>query len=128
MISDKWELPFEEFLDVTKFVIKWPSTQIGEGLLTYLRSLPDSTVQAYMDEIRRIRCWYFYPPKSLDIQGHLQRQHKVCPEENGQDALRGVFKILQLKRRRSKSSPRSFYFRDATGKLQRVGANLEPLR
>ena len=54
MISDKWELPFEDyfgfvsrcgvcfdrfslqfigtlkdFLDVTRFVIKWPSTQIG---------------------------------------------------------------------------------------------------
>ncbi|CAE7442355.1 unnamed protein product [Symbiodinium sp. CCMP2592] len=64
MISDKWELPFEDFLDVTRFVIKWPSTQIGPQLLSYLRSLPDSVVQNYMDEAERIRCWYFYPPKA----------------------------------------------------------------
>ncbi|CAK9000207.1 unnamed protein product [Durusdinium trenchii] len=64
MISDKWELPFEDFLDVTRFVIKWPSTQIGPQLIAYLRSLPDSTVQEYMDEAKKIRCWYFYPPKA----------------------------------------------------------------
>ncbi|CAK9000200.1 unnamed protein product [Durusdinium trenchii] len=66
MISDKWELPFEDFLDVTRFVIKWPSTQIGPQLIAYLRSLPDSTVQEYMDEAKKIRCWYFYPPKARD--------------------------------------------------------------
>lgn len=128
VISDKWELPFEDFLDVTKFVIKWPSTQIGPGLLLYLRSLPDSEVQLYMDEIRRVRCWYFYPPKSLDIRGALQRQHKLCPEERGQDALKGVMRQLEAKRRKSKSSVRSFYFRDGRGQLQRVDEELRPLR
>merc|ERR1711971_708116 len=66
MLSDKWELPFEDFLDVTKFVIKWPSTQIGQQLISYLRSLPDAVVQAYMDEAERVRCWYFYSPKKID--------------------------------------------------------------
>ncbi|CAK9000208.1 unnamed protein product [Durusdinium trenchii] len=65
MISDKWELPFEDFLDVTRFVIKWPSTQIGPQLIAYLRSLPDSTVQEYMDEAGRPQSFrYFYPPKA----------------------------------------------------------------
>ncbi|CAE7896464.1 unnamed protein product [Symbiodinium sp. KB8] len=57
MISDKWELPFEDFLDVTRFVIKWPSTQIGPQLLSYLRSLPDSVVQNYMDEAAALCYW-----------------------------------------------------------------------
>ena len=53
---------------MTRFVIKWPSTQIGPQrldslvatlivpslrLISYLRSLPDSLVQEYMDEVRR---------------------------------------------------------------------------
>ncbi|CAJ1425637.1 unnamed protein product [Effrenium voratum] len=87
MISDKWELPFEDFLDVTRFVIKWPSTQIGSQLIAYLRSLPDHIVQEYMEEAKRVRCWYFYPPKKLDVRSNLQRQHKVCPEENGQEPI-----------------------------------------
>ncbi|CAK9031777.1 Probable glucuronoxylan glucuronosyltransferase F8H (FRA8 homolog) (Protein FRAGILE FIBER 8 homolog) [Durusdinium trenchii] len=115
MISDKWELPFEDFLDVTRFVIKWPSTQIGPQLIAYLRSLPDSTVQEYMDEAKKIRCWYFYPPKKLDVRSHLQRQHGVCPEGMGQDAFRGIRRILRRRRRKSRTSTKAFYFKDATG-------------
>eukprot|EP00933_Yihiella_yeosuensis_P021783 TRINITY_DN17190_c1_g1_i1.p1 TRINITY_DN17190_c1_g1~~TRINITY_DN17190_c1_g1_i1.p1 ORF type:complete len:580 (-),score=97.42 TRINITY_DN17190_c1_g1_i1:131-1870(-) len=126
VISDKWELPFEDFLDVTKFVIKWPSHQIGQQLLSYLRSLPDSVVQSYMDEMEKIRCWYFYPPKKLDVRGNLQRRHGICPEELGQDAFRGMLKILEKRLRRSKTSSKSFFFKDASGKLQTVDANLTP--
>jgi len=128
MISDKWELPFEDFLDVTRFVIKWPSTQIGPQLLSYLRSLPDSVVQNYMDEAERIRCWYFYPPKKLDVRAHLQRQHRVCPAEDGQDAFRGILRILQRRLRRSRTSSKAFYFKDANGQLRYVDSALRPLQ
>lgn len=128
MISDKWELPFEDFLDVTRFVIKWPSTQIGPQLINYLRSLPESLVQEYMDEAKRIRCWYFYPPKKLDVRSHLQRQHGVCPEEDGQDAFQGILRILQRRMRKSRTSSKIFYFKDATGKLRYVDTDLQPLQ
>lgn len=127
IISDKWELPFEDFLDVTRFVIKWPSTQVGPQLLSYLRSLPNTTVQRYMDEVRRVRCWYFYPPRKLDVRWHLQRQHGVCAEQNRQDAFRGVLRQLLAKRRRTRSSPKTFFFRDASGRLLRTDADLRPL-
>ncbi|CAK9000206.1 unnamed protein product [Durusdinium trenchii] len=128
MISDKWELPFEDFLDVTRFVIKWPSTQIGPQLIAYLRSLPDSTVQEYMDEAKKIRCWYFYPPKKLDVRSHLQRQHGVCPEGMGQDAFRGIRRILRRRRRKSRTSTKAFYFKDATGQLRYVDTDLRALQ
>lgn len=128
MISDKWELPFEDFLDVTRFVIKWPSTQIGPQLLSYLGSLPDSVVQNYMDEAERIRCWYFYPPKKLDVRAHLQRQHRVCPAEDGQDAFRGILRILQRRLRRSRTSSKAFYFKDANGHLRYVDSELRRLQ
>eukprot|EP00971_Amphidinium_carterae_P070035 1385809-Amphidinium_carterae.1 len=71
ILSDKWELPFEDFLDVTQAVIKWPSTQIGPQLISYLRSLPDAVVQSYMDAIARVRCWYFYTPRTATNILHL---------------------------------------------------------
>jgi len=128
VISDRWELPFEDFLDVTRFVIKWPSTRIDAQLLLYLRSLPDAAVAHYMEEARKVRCWYFYPPKRMDVRGHMRQSAKVCPEENGQDAFRGVLRLLRARRRRSRTSPSSFYFRNAAGDLQVVDANLRPSR
>jgi len=128
MISDKWELPFEDFLDVTRFVIKWPSTQIGPQLINYLRSLPDNLVQEYMDEAKRIRCWYFYPPKKLDVRAQLQLQHGVCPEADGQDAFRGILRILQRRMRKSRTSTKTFYFKDSTGALRFVDGDLQPLQ
>lgn len=126
MLSDRWELPFEDFLDVTRFVIKWPSTKIGIELLDYLRSLPDSVVQSYMDEIERVRCWYFYPAKPLDVRYNLQVKHNICPAEQRKDAFRGILRSLLRKRRRSRTSYKSFYFRDATGHLQHVDEDLQP--
>jgi len=127
VLSDKWELPFEDFLDVTRFVIKWPTERIDGRFVEYLRSLPDEVVQAYMDEAKRVRCWYFYPPKQIDVRGHIRRHHRICPEEAGQDAFRGILRALYGKRRRSRTSPRSFYFRAADGSLRHVDADLQPL-
>lgn len=127
LLSDKWELPFEDFLDVTKFVIKWPTAQIGPGLISYLRSLPDNVVQDYMDEARKVRCWYFYPPRKMDVRSDLQRRHGVCPRETGQDAFQGMLRILHRRLRKSRSSSKSFYFKDATGTLRRVNSDLQLL-
>jgi len=127
VLSDRWELPFEYFLDVTRFVIKWPSERTDEGLLTFLRSLPDGVVQAYMDEAKRIRCWYFYPPKRIDVRGYMRQNYRICPEADGQDAFRGILRLLRRKRRRTRSSMRTFYFRGEDGHLRFVDSNLQPL-
>merc|ERR1712113_1365783 len=32
VLSDNWELPFEDFLDVSSFTIKWPMGKIGDQM------------------------------------------------------------------------------------------------
>lgn len=86
ILSDFWELPFESFMDLPSFVIKWPMDLVGDTLMEYLKSLPDSTVQEYMDASKAWRCWYVYPPllheQSMAKSDELK---EVCPgldEEN----------------------------------------------
>merc|ERR1712048_886994 len=58
VLSDHWELPFEAFLDVPSFVIKWPMGDVGHRLLETLQEQPDDVVQKYIDMSRKLRCWY----------------------------------------------------------------------
>lgn len=103
MISDLWELPFEEWLDVSKFVIKWPAEKM-DSLLQFLRSIPDAVIEEYRREAERIRCWYHYPPKKIDIRQHLLQESSLCPDEK-QNAFEGILRTLGKKH---KSSPVSY--------------------
>merc|ERR1711907_290330 len=58
VLSDYWELPFEAFLDVPSFTIKWPMTDVGDRLLETLQNQPDEVVERYMANARKLRCWY----------------------------------------------------------------------
>ena len=60
MLSDLWELPFEDWLDTSRFVIKWPTTRINTELLDYLRSLPDEVVRGYQEAAEEARCWWLH--------------------------------------------------------------------
>eukprot|EP00435_Cladocopium_sp_Y103_P034624 s16_g9.t1 len=68
------------------------------------------------------------PWQKLDVRSNLQRQHGVCPEEDGQDAFQGILRILQRRMRKSRTSTKTFYFKDATGKLRYVDTDLQPLQ
>mmetsp|Transcript_96880 Transcript_96880/g.260306 ORF Transcript_96880/g.260306 Transcript_96880/m.260306 type:complete len:84 (+) Transcript_96880:3-254(+) len=83
-----------------------------------------------MHEAAKVRCWYFYPPKRLDVKVNLQRQHGVCPESSGQDAFQGVLRVLRTRARRSRTSSSSFYFRDPAGggRPRHVDRHLQPWR
>ncbi len=45
IVSDLWELPFDWFIDVTKFTIKVPVKRLTEGYLAELASLDDDVVE-----------------------------------------------------------------------------------
>merc|ERR1712113_1139515 len=68
VLSDNWELPFEDFLDVSSFTIKWPMGKIGDQMLDFLHVLRDEVVEAYMERSRRLRCWYIYPPLLHEVE------------------------------------------------------------
>lgn len=77
LLSDLWELPLEDLLDVAKFVIKWPMNAIDQ-LVPYLRTLSKDVVKSYMGELRRVRCWFSYPPNQFDVRSTL---NVVCPSD-----------------------------------------------
>lgn len=110
LLSDKWELPFESFLDVTRFSIKWPVSKVGPELLDFLRAMPDAEVQRYMDEAQKMRCWYFYAPKPTDVRAALRKLHDVCMDEQV-SAFHGIVRELAGKVSRSKTSRRTFHLR-----------------
>ena len=83
LLSDMWELPFEDFIDYSGIVVKWPAHRITPKLLYYLRSIPDVVVDRMMRRIRELRCWWMYPSQISEIHGPL-RENRVpllCPRE-----------------------------------------------
>jgi len=110
VLSDHWELPFEEFLDIPSFVIKWPMTDIGDRLLETLRGLPDMALERYMESAREHRCWYLYPALLHEV--HLDREtddlYRVCPNIDLENAFEGIIRLLDRKRRVSRTADRFF--------------------
>ncbi|CAK9011461.1 unnamed protein product [Durusdinium trenchii] len=109
ILSDFWELPFESFMDLPSFVIKWPMDLVGDTLMEYLKSLPDSTVQEYMDASKAWRCWYVYPPllheQSMAKSDELK---EVCPGLDEENAFQAIMQLLASKMRKSWTMTRHF--------------------
>lgn len=88
VLSDFWELPFESLMDLPAFVIKWPMESVGDTLMEYLESIPDSTLQEYMDLSKVWRCWYVYPPLLHEIAAKPPDElYNVCPELDRENAF-----------------------------------------
>ena len=47
VLSDAYDVPFGQLFDVSRFMIRWPDTEIGEELLRYLDSLPLDVIAAF---------------------------------------------------------------------------------
>lgn len=109
VLSDYWELPFEAFLDVPSFTVKWPMTDVGDRLLDTLRSQPDDVVEQYMSSARKNRCWYVYPPllHELQLSGD-DELYELCPEIEQENAFTGILKLLEKRIRTSWTFDRFF--------------------
>lgn len=110
VLSDNWELPFEDFIDLPSFVIKWPMTSVDDRLLKHLRSQSDDVVTKYMLRGQQLRCWYLYPPALHEIHGDPSNSelYKVCPKMNEENAFAGILRQLQSKQRVSRTAGRFF--------------------
>lgn len=102
VLSDKWELPYEEFLDHSQFVIKWPAANT-DGLLDYLRSIPDETIVRYMAAAREVRCWFQYPPKKIDVRQKMRKAANFCLDESV-SAYEGILRMLLSKKKMGQSN------------------------
>uniref|UniRef100_A0A0G4I845 Exostosin GT47 domain-containing protein n=1 Tax=Chromera velia CCMP2878 TaxID=1169474 RepID=A0A0G4I845_9ALVE len=110
LLSDNWELPFGDILDLSRFVIKWPAAQIGEGLWRFLKAFPPGTLQTMRDEMQAAKCWFLLPPSPLSSPEAAAILRTVCPRIHEQNALEAMMLILQRKKRKSKDSKGSFFF------------------
>lgn len=62
ILSDDQELPFEDFLDWSRFSLKWPMRQL-EGLHEHLRGLQrdrPERLAALHQRLREVACWFDY--------------------------------------------------------------------
>jgi hypothetical protein len=110
VLSDHWELPFEEFLDLSKFIIKWPMDNVGDELLDILAAQPDDVLQAYMDNAKQHRCWYVYPPLLHEVEEEREHDilYMICPSLSEENAFQGIMRQMDRKRRASWSMGRFF--------------------
>ncbi|CEM14625.1 unnamed protein product [Vitrella brassicaformis CCMP3155] len=127
LLSDKWELPFEELFDVTKFVIKWPAKRINTHLWSYLSQLPLDVVRRYHIEVVSHRCWYVYPPGPLTLSPDEAVISSACPSWRHENAFQAILMLLERKKRKSRTSPGTFYFPDATGQVLSTDGNVRPM-
>jgi len=110
VLSDYWALPFEEFLDLPSFVIKWPMHKVGDGLLKFLEEQPTDVLERYMEVARRERCWYVYPPilHEVDQAQESDVLYNICPNLKEENAFQGLMRLLEAKRRVSWTMERFF--------------------
>lgn len=125
VLSDFWELPFEDFLPLPQFVIKWPMHEVTDKLLRFLEEQSDEVVEALMAAGRLFRCWYVYPPllHEQETARDVDELARLCPQLDRQNAFKGIVRSLESKRRASRSTFRFFDpSRASAGSLEAAGA------
>jgi len=60
ILSDEFEMPFQDLVDWPKLSIKWPTDQIGPALLDHLRSIPLSRVADMKRQLELASCYFDY--------------------------------------------------------------------
>ncbi|CAE7641986.1 tas [Symbiodinium sp. CCMP2592] len=122
VLSDFWELPFEAFMDLPSFVIKWPMALVGDGLMDYLESLPEEVLEEYMTRAREWRCWYVYPSLLHEVQVDKSRDelYTICPELDKENAYEGIMRLLESRMRKSWTMSRYFGPKDVEKVVEKI--------
>eukprot|EP00929_Paragymnodinium_shiwhaense_P084282 TRINITY_DN45047_c0_g1_i1.p1 TRINITY_DN45047_c0_g1~~TRINITY_DN45047_c0_g1_i1.p1 ORF type:complete len:595 (-),score=87.37 TRINITY_DN45047_c0_g1_i1:22-1806(-) len=75
LLSDDYDVPFGDFLDWSKFSLKWPMQQADDRLYQHLRYLLDERrelVDSLHAGVREVACWFnFLAPESADCSPYL---------------------------------------------------------
>eukprot|EP00928_Gymnodinium_smaydae_P050425 TRINITY_DN3398_c0_g2_i1.p1 TRINITY_DN3398_c0_g2~~TRINITY_DN3398_c0_g2_i1.p1 ORF type:complete len:559 (-),score=89.84 TRINITY_DN3398_c0_g2_i1:12-1688(-) len=60
ILSDDFELPFQDVLDWQSFSIRWPESQAGRPLYDYLTSIPVDVAKKMKRQVDAQACWVDY--------------------------------------------------------------------
>lgn len=128
LLNDYCEIPFDEFLNIQQWMIKWPMRNVDvDQLLRILRDVIDTGTGMMMRlALERERCWFVYPPSIADSHYDPDALEDLCPRWKKQNAFLGVMRLLARKSRMSKNSPNTFFF-PVKDKLIFVNENFEIL-
>ncbi|GHP07448.1 hypothetical protein PPROV_000619000 [Pycnococcus provasolii] len=95
ILADDIELPFSEFVDYSKFTVKWPLDRVNDDLVRYLRSVPDDVIARMQDMGRRVLCLFVY-----------HHDERYC------NSFSALLHVLQKRRWQFKLSRESFWMPD----------------
>ncbi|CAD7924264.1 unnamed protein product [Amoebophrya sp. A120] len=124
LLSDFWELPFEDFIDYSKMLIKWPANIVTPELVDYLRSIPTTVLDRMVEEIHRVRCWFVYPSVLAEIHYSNPVENNLpflCrnPEQFAGDAIIEVLRRKNLGARDGyPERGRDFALEDGSGETE----------
>jgi len=96
ILSDDFEVPFQDILDWPAFSIKWPEVDVSMNLHRYLSSIPMSQLRKMKAEVDAHACWFDY--------------HQTL-EEPGEECspYLGLIRALERKRKLLHHSPGPFW-------------------
>eukprot|EP00397_Hematodinium_sp_SG-2012_P032087 GEMP01034131.1.p1 GENE.GEMP01034131.1~~GEMP01034131.1.p1 ORF type:complete len:439 (+),score=94.94 GEMP01034131.1:418-1734(+) len=127
VLSDYYQIPFEQLFDVREFVIKWPTARIHE-LHNYLRELPMERIETMVAAAKRVRCWYLYPSNPFVVTREIEMIDKtLCPNlSSSRNAFQAVVEILTRRTMKTKASGRHAFYFPASGGIYDFDENLHP--
>lgn len=89
ILSDAFEVPFQNILDWPSFSIRWPEVQAGRELYEFLKTIPAVQVQSMQREVERNACWFNYYSNDVAcspyvaVFGALKDRRSRRPEYSG---------------------------------------------
>ena len=89
IISDLYEMPFQEFLDWSEFSIKWPESMADHRLYDHLISYNMVQLEDMQKRVREVECWFNYYSKDpncspfLGILRQLEIRKQRFPSYSG---------------------------------------------
>lgn len=89
ILSDDFELPFQDIIDWQSFSIRWPEAEVGRDLFTYLSSIPMNVVVEMQQRVNSNACWVNYYSTEVGCSPYaavlraLERRRKQRPSYVG---------------------------------------------
>lgn len=71
ILSDEYEVAFQEFVDWPSLSIKWPEEAVGDRLYEFLRSIPPAVRRRMKAEVDRHACWFDYMSEDPECSPYL---------------------------------------------------------
>jgi len=70
ILSDNFELPFQDYVDWPSFSVRWPESSVGQELYHFLLSIPVDRIRDMKEKVDMNSCWFNYYSGQEDCSPH----------------------------------------------------------